>query len=227
MPPFLIAMMVAGLYFLIPKNQRSGVAVLQTPNNTPIGVNTGFVVPPGQVGGSPSPTTGVTNAPGTRQSGVPQSSPQTQAFVPPASQPASEFYNYPNVLQPRFTPTQVPNKTSSGCSGSCGGCSSGGCGGKKKGSPTDCSISAARASNSGCLTPSTRSLFTPTNQPLFDSWFANVASDNDANAFTAYRANQQAVQDANPQGDDVTPSVGFTSTVIGIPTYKRTRSRVQ
>ena len=224
MPPLLIALAVGALYFLIPRNQRAGVAVVQTPSNTPIGITSGFIVPPGQVGGSPSPITGTTNAPGTRQSGVPQSSSQAQAYTPPASQPASEFYNYTNVLQGRFTPTKVPNS-----SGGCSGCS-GGCGARKpasQGNASDCQTSARRASNSGCLTPTTRSLFTPTNQPLFDSWFANVGSIPEANAFTAYQANQQSVQDSNPQTDDVTPSVGFTSTVIGIPAYKRNRSRVQ
>jgi hypothetical protein len=212
MPPLLIALATVALYFLIPRSQRGGgMTVIQTPTNTPTGITTGFVQPTGQAGGSPVPSTGIANAPGTGQSGVPQSSPQAQRYVPSAQTSPQEFYSYPNVFGPQYVPTRV-----TGSPASSGGC---GCGGHAS-TPkpqSDCSISVSRATNSGCLAPTTRSLFTPATQPIFDSWLANVASEPDSTAFTAWRASQQAQQDQSPLNEnDNAPAVGFISPHIGI-----------
>lgn len=226
MPSLLIALGVVALYFLTPKSARTGgFAVLQTPANTPIGINTGLIVPSAQAGGSPGPVAGVVNAPGTGQSGVPQASPQAQSVVPKASPAPSEFYSYPGVFAPTFVPTRVPK--SSGGSANCGGCS-GGCGGTPKSkAASDCATSVARATNSGCLAPTTRSLFTSQNEPFFNNWFANVASDPDANAFTAYRAANQSQQDMSPLSEqDNAPSIGFVSPVIGLNKHRPTAGRV-
>lgn len=232
MPPLLIALATVALYFLLPKQQRTGgMTVVQTPNNTPIGINSGFVVPAAQSNGTPGPVAGVVNAPGVSQSGVPQSSPQAQKVVPAATVPQnqpSEFYSYPAVFSPTFTPTKVSDiMTSQFGSTGCGGCS-GGCGGTPLSKPaSDCATSMSRATNSGCLAPITKSLYTRQNAPFFDRWFANVASDPDANPFTVYRAFNQAQQYDSPleEGNNV-PPVGFVSPVIGLNAHTPRPDRV-
>jgi hypothetical protein len=211
MPPFLVALGIAGLYFLIPKKQRVGAGTVSV---FPVGQNN-YGSPPAVTSGQVNPSGPSTNTPSTAASGLPNTTIQTNKVVNSVQRtpPANNFY-YPGTLQPPFSPTDVPTFSPAGecgCGGSCGGCGSGGNG-------SDCGVSQSRATSSGCLVPSAASNITKQNAPLFNRWFANVASSPDATYMNVFHTFQQNVQEYNPPGEDVTPPAAPTdSNRIGLP----------
>jgi hypothetical protein len=216
MPPILIALGIAGLYFLIPKSQRAAQSTLVvTPHNTPIGITTGFAAPL-PVNQNPLPTGGTTNRPSTAGSGVPNTAIQTQKAGPsiPSSPGVAEYYPNPNqVLMPRFNAVPVPTHSDSG--GGCG-CGSGG----SDMHANQCSIERNRFANSGCLAPSQAQLVTKSDIPMLEKWLANLQSSPDASIFGAYQDVVASIARQNPVTDHVTPPVGHTDTHIGL-TYRR------
>jgi hypothetical protein len=208
MPPLIVAGIIAALYFLTPKNR----AKTTVPVVLPYGQNT-FGSPVLASNSSPAiPPGPATNAPSTSSSGLPNTSVQTQSvtrnFVPQATS-GNPFYPYQGVLQPAYVPTAVPSQSNGQkCSGNCGGCG---------GNNSSCSVSGARASNSGCLIPSRGSLFTKQTIPFFQQYAAQVSSTPGANPFATFQDFQSTIQNTAPPTDDVSPAVGATKPIIGLP----------
>jgi hypothetical protein len=130
MPSFLIALGVAAAYFLIPKKAKStAVAVQATPNNSPVGISTGFPSAPVATAASSGPSSATSNQPSASSSGVPEYSPQTAEFSQAVSQMGPSgygpvFYQDSQRLQPRqgnaqSMPGHHKKHESCGCGGGC------------------------------------------------------------------------------------------------------------
>lgn len=219
MPPILIALVTIAAYFFVPKKQRIAQGdVVVTPQNTPVGITSGFSGAPLPVSQAPLPASPQqVNRPGTSASGLPGTSVAARNSTPAVTQPSNlppqeEFYtNLPSVLKPRFNPTPVPTRNKP--SGDCG------CGGHGS-TPSQCSVAVNRYANSGCLAPSQASLITPQSMPFLDKWMANLQSSPDASIFGAYQDVVRTIQNQAPQTEDQTPPVGSTEPHVGL-SYRR------
>jgi hypothetical protein len=210
MPPLLIAAAVAALIYLIPK----GNGKQSVPVTLPYGQNTFGVPNPQPVTASTQLRPGPhipTNTPATSQSGLPNSSAQTQQITTPISPPplsGNPFYSYSGVLQPSYVPTRVPNVSSQS---PCKNCNA--CGGTLN--PSSCGIATQRASAGGCLQPTTSSLITKQTIPLYQAWAANVASNPSATPFNTFEDFQNTLQNESPYGEDNSPAVASVQQTIG------------
>jgi hypothetical protein len=233
MPPFLAALIAAGIILLIPrKNQVPGspVVVPSTPSNTPPGITTSFAQPPIQrsIGSGSAAPPLVANAPGTSGSGVPQWSANAQEFNtnPYMNSPAPStripgFYAGPieDQLRPRWKSVKVPaGKTS--CSGGCGGSCGGGCT-----NTSDCGIAKQRNLDGGCLAPTQEAQLRSAPPGVLASWAANLASAG-ANGWNTAQQAQFDRQDTNPAGDDQSVPASPNLTGIGISTRAPLRSAI-
>jgi hypothetical protein len=212
MPPFLVALIAAGIIWLIPRKNKvpgSPTIVQTTPSTSPPGITTGFAAPPIQ-NYTPTPSQPTapplqTNQPGTSSSGVPEWTSNAQEFndglYSPAPSPGTRipgFYAGPLSanLAPRYKPTKAPKtkQPCSGCGGSCGGnCQN----------PSDCSVASNRNKDGGCLSPTQGALLNSAPPDVISSWAANLVSA----SVSPFQAHQQFAfdqQDTNPQESDVT-----------------------
>jgi len=143
MVPLIVAAAAVGAALLVPKKQGDvSQSVAQTPNDSAIGVNTGFATPTVQSGlVAPVPDSVTKNSPGSSSSGVPEFSAQAQEFQPAAAHPAPGLYFGPTFyetgqaltlrskIQAASNPTITDSSKPGGCGCKGGGQSSGGIGG--------------------------------------------------------------------------------------------------
>ena len=223
MPPFLVALVVAGVAALAYKRKPAGQSQPQTvvlqansPANLPVGITSGFTQAPIQASvTAPLPNHAQKNVPSASGSGVPGTTPNAVEFQQSGDyQPAPGAVRHPSYYNPvqQEAPIQGlmkrrPQKpASNGGSCSCGGGHS---------NTSDCAISQARNRDGACMAPTRRTLLESAPPGLIEHW-ASMVQESGVSTFQNAQQLTYDAQQNNSHGEDVTLPASPFLTGIGL-----------